>query len=257
MTVERDYRVLLTTDKPIYQPGQVIHLRALALGTFDLTPAAGQALEVTIADGKGNKVFRKTLTTSDFGVGRGRFPAGQRGQHRRLQDHRHAGQHLLREDRHRRALRPAQVRRRAADRTHLLPARRARQRHAAGRLLLRQAGGGRRGADRRLHLRRAAQSASSPWKAQTDEQGSFAFEFDLPAYIAGSDLEGGLGRFYLQASRHRPGPAQRDRQPVPAGLGQRAGHRSHPRGRAVPPRRGEHPLRADQLPGWRARPRPA
>ena len=31
VTVQRDYRVLLTTDKPIYQPGQVIHLRALAL----------------------------------------------------------------------------------------------------------------------------------------------------------------------------------------------------------------------------------
>ena len=65
---QRDYRVLLTTDKPIYQPGQVIHLRALALSTFDLTPAAGQALEVIIADGKGNKVFRQTLTTSEFGV---------------------------------------------------------------------------------------------------------------------------------------------------------------------------------------------
>ena len=34
----------------------------------------------------------------------------------------------------------------------------------------------------------------------TDEQGGFTFEFDLPAYIAGSDFEGGLGRFYLQAS---------------------------------------------------------
>ena len=41
VTVQRDYRVLLTTDKPIYQPGQVIHLRALALSTFDLQPAAG------------------------------------------------------------------------------------------------------------------------------------------------------------------------------------------------------------------------
>ena len=68
MTVSRDYRVLLTTDKPIYQPGQVIHLRALALSAFDLTPAAGQPFEVTIADGKGNKVFRQSLTTSDFGA---------------------------------------------------------------------------------------------------------------------------------------------------------------------------------------------
>ncbi len=68
VTIQRDYRVLLSTDKPIYQPGQVIHLRALALSAFDLTPAAGQAVEVTIADGKGNKVFRHALTTSDFGA---------------------------------------------------------------------------------------------------------------------------------------------------------------------------------------------
>ena len=31
VTMQRDYRVLLTTDKPIYQPGQMIHIRALAL----------------------------------------------------------------------------------------------------------------------------------------------------------------------------------------------------------------------------------
>jgi hypothetical protein len=66
--LEREYRVLLTTDKPIYQPGQEIHVRALALASFDLQPASGQPLEITIADGKGNKVFRKTLTTSEYGV---------------------------------------------------------------------------------------------------------------------------------------------------------------------------------------------
>jgi hypothetical protein len=33
----------------------------------------------------------------------------------------------------------------------------------------------------------------------TDPDGNFAFEFDLPTFIAGTDLEGGAGRFYLQA----------------------------------------------------------
>ncbi len=68
VTLQRDYRVLLTTDKPIYQPGQTIHLRALALSTFDLKPASAQPLEMTIADGKGNKVFRQQLTTSSYGA---------------------------------------------------------------------------------------------------------------------------------------------------------------------------------------------
>ena len=68
VTVERSYKVLLTTDKPIYQPGQQIQIRALALGAFDRLPAAGGEIEVTVADAKGNKVFRETATTSEFGV---------------------------------------------------------------------------------------------------------------------------------------------------------------------------------------------
>ncbi|RLC89788.1 MAG: hypothetical protein DRI37_03145 [Chloroflexi bacterium] len=68
VTITRDYKVLLSTDKPIYQPGQVIHIRALALGAFDLVPAVEQPLELTIHDAKGNAVFRRTLTTSEHGV---------------------------------------------------------------------------------------------------------------------------------------------------------------------------------------------
>jgi len=68
VTVERSYKVLLTTDKPIYQPGQQILIRALALGTFDQIPASGRDIEVTVADAKGNKVFRETSPTSEYGI---------------------------------------------------------------------------------------------------------------------------------------------------------------------------------------------
>jgi hypothetical protein len=68
VTLTRDYRILVSTDKPLYQPGQIIHIRALALGTFDHRPAGEQPLVLTVADGKGNTVFRTTVTTSDFGV---------------------------------------------------------------------------------------------------------------------------------------------------------------------------------------------
>lgn len=37
-------------------------------------------------------------------------------------------------------------------------------------------------------------------EGETGENGDFEFEFGLPTYVAGSDLEEGLGRFYLQAS---------------------------------------------------------
>src|SRR5205807_1507248 len=40
VTVKAAPKVLLVTDKPLYQPGQVIHLRALALEGLDLAPVA-------------------------------------------------------------------------------------------------------------------------------------------------------------------------------------------------------------------------
>ena len=61
-------KVLLVTDKPLYQPGQMIHIRALALSGFDLTPAASRDLLLEVSDGKGNKVFKKSLKTSDYGI---------------------------------------------------------------------------------------------------------------------------------------------------------------------------------------------
>ena len=61
-------KVLLVTDKPLYQPGQLMHLRALALQSFDLKPVAGADLSFEIEDGKGNKVFKQAMKTSAFGV---------------------------------------------------------------------------------------------------------------------------------------------------------------------------------------------
>ncbi|NBD34832.1 MAG: hypothetical protein GVY30_02390, partial [Chloroflexi bacterium] len=66
--VRRDYRIHLTTDKPLYQAGDVIHIRALAISAFDRRPAAEQPLDITVADARGNVVFRQTLTTSQYGV---------------------------------------------------------------------------------------------------------------------------------------------------------------------------------------------
>jgi 5-hydroxyisourate hydrolase-like protein (transthyretin family) len=68
VVVERDYRLLLTTDKPLYQPGQVIHMRALALSRLDLSPAQQSQVEFIVQDAKGNKVFRKSIPTSAYGI---------------------------------------------------------------------------------------------------------------------------------------------------------------------------------------------
>lgn len=66
--VERPVGILLTTDKPLYQPGQLIHIRALALWTANRKPVAKEDAVLEVDDSKGNKVFKKALQTSQFGV---------------------------------------------------------------------------------------------------------------------------------------------------------------------------------------------
>src|SRR5205085_10562949 len=66
--ITSDAKVLLVSDKPIYQPGQVMHLRALVLRPFDMRPVDGKDLLFEVEDPKGNKVFKRTFKTSAFGV---------------------------------------------------------------------------------------------------------------------------------------------------------------------------------------------
>jgi len=61
-------KILLVSDKPLYQPGQIIHLRALALRPFDLTPVADSEILFEIQDPKGNKVFKRSVKTSQYGI---------------------------------------------------------------------------------------------------------------------------------------------------------------------------------------------
>lgn len=58
----------LVTDKPIYQPGQTIHIRTLSLRKPELCAVEGDDLTFEIEDSKGNKVFKKLLKTDDFGT---------------------------------------------------------------------------------------------------------------------------------------------------------------------------------------------
>ncbi|MBX2998717.1 MAG: hypothetical protein KF893_09435 [Caldilineaceae bacterium] len=66
--VGRVYNVLVSTDKPVYQPGQIIHLRGLALDTLALTAAQDQPLTLTVDDPQGNRLMRQELTTSRWGI---------------------------------------------------------------------------------------------------------------------------------------------------------------------------------------------
>src|SRR5579862_725841 len=65
--------ILLTTEKPIYQPGQMIHARALALDRSNHEAAAGRKVTFEVEDSRGNKVFKKVTQTDKFGIASGEF----------------------------------------------------------------------------------------------------------------------------------------------------------------------------------------
>jgi hypothetical protein len=67
ISLEQQALVMMSTDKPLYQPGQMLHLRALC---FDASKHAlsDTAATLTIDDPEGTTVFRAELRTSRFGI---------------------------------------------------------------------------------------------------------------------------------------------------------------------------------------------
>jgi len=60
-------KLTLTSDKPLYQPGQVAHLRVLALGP-DGRALANKDVVFVVEDEDGNEQLHETVKTSRFGV---------------------------------------------------------------------------------------------------------------------------------------------------------------------------------------------
>ena len=65
----RAFKVHLSTDKPLYQPGQTIHMRTLVLERPRLTPPAGKEVMLDVIDPRGVRLARRKLAVSRFGVG--------------------------------------------------------------------------------------------------------------------------------------------------------------------------------------------
>jgi hypothetical protein len=64
---DREARIMISTDKPLYQPGQMLHVRALVFNAQRRALAATR-LSVTVSDQENSVVFRSALVTSRFGV---------------------------------------------------------------------------------------------------------------------------------------------------------------------------------------------
>ena len=66
LMVEARTVLFLETDKPIYKPGQTVHIRVLTLDP-DLMPVVG-TVEVEVQDAKGIKIFKKVVTSDEYGM---------------------------------------------------------------------------------------------------------------------------------------------------------------------------------------------
>ncbi len=66
MRVESGASLFLETDKPIYKPGQKVMIRVLTVGP-ELRPLTGE-ITIEVQDAKGSKVFKKEVSTSEFGM---------------------------------------------------------------------------------------------------------------------------------------------------------------------------------------------
>ena len=66
-------RVVISTDKPIYQPGQVIHIRTLAFGGADFSAAPGPVV-LQVTDPNDDRIFRQTLQANEYGIASYDFP---------------------------------------------------------------------------------------------------------------------------------------------------------------------------------------
>jgi len=71
--LEDKVSILLTTEKPIYQPGQTIHIRALALDRAGHEAAGSRSMTFEVEDSRGNKVFKEAVRTDAFGIASAEF----------------------------------------------------------------------------------------------------------------------------------------------------------------------------------------
>ena len=202
--------ILLTTEKPVYQPGQTIHVRALALDRASHQAAADRQLTFEVEDSRGNKVFRKATQTDTYGIASAEFS---------LADEVNLGAYHLR------ALmddgeRPTRPRSRstssatccprfkvdvdlagndAQSQTRLSPGR-SRHRHRPRQLFLRQAGGSRGGRQSKLPRWTWRVSMPAQSRAKPTPKAPFVSTFACPISSPASRSATALPRVLIEAT---------------------------------------------------------
>lgn len=74
ISIKNEFRIHLTSDKTVYRPGQIIHMRGVV---FNQTGAASnQEVSVEVAEPSGYSVLSKKVKTCNYGISETDFPLG-------------------------------------------------------------------------------------------------------------------------------------------------------------------------------------
>jgi A-macroglobulin TED domain/Alpha-2-macroglobulin family/MG2 domain/Alpha-2-macroglobulin bait region domain/A-macroglobulin receptor binding domain len=68
LVFEQPGRCMLSSDKPIYQPGQTIQIRGLFVNSFTQKPLNKLSVKFEVHDPKDNLVFKYKTTSSEYGI---------------------------------------------------------------------------------------------------------------------------------------------------------------------------------------------
>lgn len=203
IALQDNVRILLSPDKPLYQPGQTIHMRALVLNSFDLTPAQGKIVKFLVEDSKGNKVYRQTVTTSEFGIVSTDFPLADRvnqGDYKLIASVTNQQSQQLEYAERTVEVRPYVLPKfglnLTTERAFYLPGQRVEGQIQADYFY------GKPVAEAEIRLTGVSydveRTVAISLTGQTDLDGGYDFSFDLPDYFAGLELDNRQTQFHLE-----------------------------------------------------------
>lgn len=198
ITIKKGCRLYLTTDKPVYQPGQVIRVRTLGLLIPGLFPLGQSQVALEVVDSKGNIIFRKKGTTSKFGIYSADF---------QLADELNLGEYRVRavmdgetqekSFQVKRYVLPKFAVTLKTQRPYYLPGETVRGMVRAEYFFGKPVSGGRVSVELSTFDTRLEKAASAAGK--TSEEGLYSFELKIPSYLVGQPLEKGKSQIYLEA----------------------------------------------------------
>ncbi|MBN1641562.1 MAG: zf-HC2 domain-containing protein [Anaerolineae bacterium] len=85
VAIQRDWRIYLSSDKPLYQPGQVIYQRVLALDAATGRPAAGRVVRFALFGPDDVQLYDGAARASEYGIAAAEYglsPAAPPGAYR-------------------------------------------------------------------------------------------------------------------------------------------------------------------------------